>query len=416
LIWFTESYADSIGVLDPSSGKIEEIKMSQSSTGMVNGPAGLTIDRQGDVWFAKLEGKVGHIRSGTRTIELIDVPSEARRPAGITAAKNGDIWAVALDGNLLLRYSPATRSFSLYPIPTGEADKQPSTPPFSKTSRPFGIASDNQGNIWFSEQYTGQLGVLDVSPPEAKVLSPSGTVRTDSPLLTTQVLDRVAGVEKLIVKLDGAEVQPRLGRLDLLHALPGQHKIELTAIDGAGLISTTIASFSYAPNQLALVDMLATLKPRNKSGEKTKASLIATAKDLLKGDIRIKLDDLRQMLSENGRLFEKFDRTALNATIDFQLENAGQTVEVAILDRPPFFSQAEVTIRTGDTVKWKYEPLSDGHSISHQLHRIEISANDVRSAMLRSGESFSYRFERTGEFSVRDLTNPKSTLVIRVLR
>src|SRR5262249_37768841 len=137
LVWFTESYADSIGVLDVRTGRVEEFKMSNSSTGLISGPAGLAIDKKGDIWFAKLEGKLGHISSGTKTIELIPVPKEARRPAGITVDTNGDVWAVALDGNLLLRYDPSTRDFKLYPLPTGEPDLQPSTPPIAKTSRPF---------------------------------------------------------------------------------------------------------------------------------------------------------------------------------------------------------------------------------------------------------------------------------------
>ncbi len=415
-VWFTESYADRVGVLDPASGRLAEYKMSDTSTGLVNGPAGLALDVRGGVWFAKLEGKLGHIAPGSEEIELIDLPATAKRPAGIVVAADSDVWAVALDGNLLLRYNPLTRRFKLYPIPTGEADEQPGTPPLAKTSRPFGIASDRQGNIWFSQQYTGQVAVLDVAPPELKILSPGRTVRTADALLTLRALDRVAGVERLAVKIDGKETAHSKGRLDFGGLLPGPHKLEVTAADAAGFTAATSVDFDYAPGQLALLELLRRLAPSNKSGEGAKAALAAAARDLNKGDVRLQLADLRRKLAASAKLFKPFPTKALDATIEFQLENAGQTLEVRILDHPPYFSQTEVVVRKGDTIRWKYDPPSDGHSLSHLLHRIEIQGTEIRSGMLRSGESFAHRFERTGEFTVRDTEKAGPGVTVKVLQ
>src|SRR6266487_1486694 len=94
-VWFTESYADRIGVIEPESGRFREYAMGQQSTGFVNGPAGIAVSPTGDVWFAKLEGKLGHLRPGSDKLELIDVPAMARRPAGIAVARDGDVWALA---------------------------------------------------------------------------------------------------------------------------------------------------------------------------------------------------------------------------------------------------------------------------------------------------------------------------------
>jgi virginiamycin B lyase len=415
LVWFTESYADRIGALDPASGKINEFKMSDTSTGLINGPAGLTLDAQGGVWFAKLEGKLGHIRPGTGAIELTDVPTAAKRPAGLIVTANGDVWAVALDGNLLLRYTPATRHFTLYPIPTGEADERPGTPPTAKTSRPFGIASDHQGNIWFSQQYAGQLAVLDNAPPDLAVLSPAGIVRTADVLLTVRALDRASGVARLKVTLDGKPVTQSHGRLDLRETPPGPHKLEVSAIDMAGLSASRTVDFNYAPGPFALLEMLRQLEPANKLGADTKIALMAAAQELTKGDPRSKLIGLRQQLANGVKLFKPFSGSAFDAVIKFQLQNSGQSVEVRIVDDSPYFSQTEVVVRKGDTVHWKYDPPSDGHSISHLLHRIEIQGTEVRSGMLRSGESFAYRFERSGDFSVRDTEKAGSRVLVKVL-
>jgi virginiamycin B lyase len=415
LVWFTESYADRIGVLNPASGKINEYKMSDSSTGLITGPAGLALDSQGGVWFTKLEGKLGHIAPGTESIELIDVPPQAKRPAGVMVTANGDVWAAALDGNLLLRYTPLKRHFSLYPIPTGEADEQPGTPPIAKTSRPFGIASDRQSNVWFSQQYTGQLAVLDTAPPDLKVLSPAGTVRTADVLLTVRALDRASGVERLDIALDGKRVTPRNGRLDLRNASPGKHQLEVSAVDAAGLSVSSVVDFNYAPGAYALLEMLRQLEPANERGAETKKALLAVAQELAKGDTRAKLNDLREQLATHSKLFKPFSLPALKAVIEFQLQNSGQSVEVRIVDEPPYFSQTEIVVHKGDTVKWKYDPPSDGHSISHFLHRIEIQGTEVRSGMLRSGESFAYRFEQSGSFSVKDTEKAGSLVLVKVM-
>ena len=414
-IWFTASYADRIGTLDPATGQVREFKMGDTSTGLVTGPAGLALDGQGGVWFAKLEGKIGHIAPGSDEIQLIDTPREALRPAGLTVGPNGDVWVVALDGNLLLRYQPPAQTFTLYPLPIGESDERPNTPPFAKTSRPFGIATDRQGNVWFSQQYTGQLGVLDITPPALRVLSPGAVVRTASVPLTVLALDRVSGVKQVNISLDGKPVALKQGRLDLCDTMPGRHKLEAVAVDGAGHKATATVEFDYAPSQIALLEALQRLQPVAKSGEATKATLLAVAQDLSKGDVRAKLDTLRKTLLESAKQFRPSPSKAFEALVEFQMKNAGQVVEVRILDTPANFSATEITVRKGDTIRWKYDPPSDGHSISHNLHRIEIDSLKVRSGLLKAGESFSYRFEQPGQFLVKDSQREGASLIIKVV-
>jgi virginiamycin B lyase len=412
-VWFSESYADRIGVLDPSSGEIHEIKMGDKSTGLTTGPAGLCIDGDGGVWFSKLDGKLGHIPRGSESIEIKDFPSGVLRPAGITAGANGDIWAGALDGNLLVRYRPSTGEFSTFPIPTGASDPSPATPPNAKSSRPFGIAVDTQGNVWFSEQYTGKLGVLDVAPPVVKVDSPVGPVRTAFPLLSMEVTDRVAGISGVTLKIDDVTVEPRHGHLDLSSVSPGTHRLEVTATDGAGLRTQVNNTFQYEPSPFALVQMLDSLNARNEEGMRSKTMLMGAAREMAKGDSREKLQEIRAELTKNREQFAPFPETPFLATIDYLMTNAARIVEVQIFDNAPFFSAPQIKISTGDTVSWKYAPPSDGHTISSKLHRVEV-VGKVRSDLIRSGESFSYRFEDPGEYAVRDERNEQASLVIKV--
>jgi virginiamycin B lyase len=412
-VWFTESYADGIGVLDPSSGNIRELKMGDKSTGLTTGPAGLCIDRSGDVWFSKLDGKLGHIASGSEKIETIDFPAAVLRPAGITAAGNGDIWAGALDGNALVRYRPATGEFSTYPVPTGSADTTPSVPPNAKTSRPFGIAVDGQGNVWFSEQYTGKLGVIAAVPPALTVTSPGTLVRVAFPLLSLQATDRVSGISTISLKIDGKEVQSVRGHLDLRNILPGPHRLEVSAVNHAGLQAQVASTFQYEPSPLALAQILDSLTAKNEQGQQSKGVLLGLARDVSKGDARAKLLQIRSDLSQDEELFSPFPKAPVLAAIDYIANSASRIVEVQILDAVPFFSTPQVTIAAGDTVSWKYSPPSDGHTMSSQLHRIEVLGK-AKSELLRSGEAFSYRFEDPGEYVVRDERNEQASAVVKV--
>ncbi len=412
-VWFTESYADRIGVLDTSTGVIRELKMGDKSTGLTTGPAGLCIDQAGDVWFSKLDGKLGHIAYGSEKIEILDFPAAVLRPAGITAAGNGDVWAGALDGNVLVRYRPKTGEFSTYEVPSGSPDATPSVPPHAKTSRPFGIAVDGQGNVWFSEQYTGKLGVLDVAPPVVNLEAPATPIRTAFPLLSLGVSDRVSGISAISLQIDGKEVEAIHGHLDMRSVLPGQHRLEVSAIDHAGLQTTVVKTLEYQPSPLALVQAIDSLKASNEEGQRRKAALLELARDASKGDARSNLQQLRYDLSKDEDLFLPFPKASLLAAIEYVTKNASRIVEIQIFDAAPFFSTQQINIAAGDMVSWKYAPASDGHSLSSQLHRVEV-VGKARSELLRSGDTFSYRFEDPGEYAVRDERNEQAAEIVKV--
>ena len=246
-VWLTESYADRIAMFDPATRQFREFVMGTTSTGLVSGPAGLAVDGQGGVWFAKLEGRLGYLAPGAEQVETIVLPPDVRRPAGVAIAPDGAVWAAALDGNLLARYDPRTRDIVTFRIPTGAPDAAPSTPPQARTSRPFGIAHDRDGNVWFSQQYTGQLAVLDVATPQVTIVSPAGVVRTAEPLLTLLVRERVGAVASTTVRLNGSPMPVVNGRLSLDGVREGKQQLEVEVLDTSGQRGVARAEFAYAP-------------------------------------------------------------------------------------------------------------------------------------------------------------------------
>lgn len=392
-LWFTESYADSIASLDPANGTVTEYSMGGRSSGLVSGPAGIAVDSEGGVWFAKLEGKLGHLPRGASKIELIDTPPDARRPAGVIVDARGDIWMVALDGNCLLRFDRRQRSFTTYPVPTGTPDVKPANPPLARTSRPFGIASDKQGNIWFSEQFTGQLAVLDVAPPSISVFAPGAVVKTAGALVTARALDRVAGVASVSWEIDGKSVQPVNGHIDFASLAVGPHTLRVTAADHAGLTASRELAFHFSPGPVAVRELIDRLKT---------PALSEAAAGLMGADPRAALATLRTTLSAHANALDPRDVQRIHMFMDHAVTSMGRNVEVRITDAAPYFEPAVVEVRAGDTVVWKYVAPSDGHSISHELHRIAIEGIGVSSNVLRAGESFSYRFDKAGQYAIRN--------------
>jgi plastocyanin len=116
------------------------------------------------------------------------------------------------------------------------------------------------------------------------------------------------------------------------------------------------------------------------------------AAGLTGADPRAALASLREGIvayaaSIDGEL-QRLERFAAHAGASL-----GRNVEVRIIDAAPYFEPATVEVHAGDTVLWKYDLPSDGHSISHALHRVAIEGTGVieRAASRRASATGSRR-------------------------
>lgn len=415
-VWFTEGFSDTIGNLDPASGAIREWHLSTESTGIVSGPAGLALDAEGGVWFAKLEGKIGHLAPGAERAEIREVPKEARRPAAIAVAPSGDVWTLALDGNLALRYRPKAGTFTTFPLPTGSPDAEPSVPPLARSSRPFGIGFDRQGNLWFTEQYTGQLGVLDLAPPSIEIVSPARVVEGGRTLLTTRIHDRVAGGERVEVTIDGTPFTAVRGSLELIGLRPGPHRLSVRATDAAGFSAVAESKFEYRPGRFALQYAIERLTPVSAAGEKSKQELARLVELLGEQDMRDGLGRIGERLAACRACFAPFPVAAYQALLEFEQAYSASQVEVRVLDQPPYFDRKEVALRRGDSISWRYDAPNSGHSISTRIHtiRIEADGKPVHLGALKAGQRFAFKFEGEGRFLAKDLDQQGAVLAVNV--
>jgi virginiamycin B lyase len=187
LVYYTAQMTGKLGILDPATGKVEEIPLGRNSAphGVVVGPDGapwitdggqnaivrvdpkthaitqwklpasapnanlntLTFDRHGKAWFTGQSGYYGRVDPATGDVRVWRAP-RGTGPYGITTTPSGDVYYASLAGSHIARID----------VETGEATViEPPTP--NQGARR--VWSDSKGNVWVSYWNTGQVGRYD---------------------------------------------------------------------------------------------------------------------------------------------------------------------------------------------------------------------------------------------------------------
>ena len=186
-VWYVAQHLGELGQLDPTTGKIERIRLGDRSHphGVIVGPDGApwitegglnaivrvdpmtkvirtfplpsgheganlntaTFDRRGVLWFMGQSGIYGRVDPKVGTVEVFDAPN-GPGPYGITTAPDGAVYFASPAGNYLGRIDPETGVATVIQPPT----------PKQGARRAW---ADSKGNIWVSEWNVGQVGRYD---------------------------------------------------------------------------------------------------------------------------------------------------------------------------------------------------------------------------------------------------------------
>ena len=187
VVYYTAQATGKLGILDPASGKFEEIALGPHSAphGVVVGPDHapwitdggqnaivrvdpatreirrfplpdsarnanlntLTFDRHGRVWFTGQSGYYGRVDPSSGEVKVWRAP-RGSGPYGITTTPSGDVYYASLAGSHIARID----------VDTGEATVIEPPTPRQGARR---IWSDSKGNLWVSYWNTGQVGRYD---------------------------------------------------------------------------------------------------------------------------------------------------------------------------------------------------------------------------------------------------------------
>jgi virginiamycin B lyase len=186
-VYYTAQRTGKLGILDPASGKVEEIALGARSAphGVIVGPDGApwitdsgqnaivrvdpatravrvwplpadvgyanlntaTFDRKGRLWFTGQSGNYGRLNPATGEVRVWPSP-RGRGPYGVTTTPGGDVYYASLAGNHLARIDTETgEAFVIEPVTPNQGARR--------------AWSDSRGRIWVSYWNTGQVGVYD---------------------------------------------------------------------------------------------------------------------------------------------------------------------------------------------------------------------------------------------------------------
>ena len=123
-LWYTGMQSNTIGMLDPKTGKIREYKIPTPDSG----PHGLVADAGGNIWFtANFKGYIGRLDPKTGVFREYPMPDPAARdPHTPVFDGRGMLWFTVQGGNAVGRLDPASGLIRLRKM-------------MAEGSRPYGI-------------------------------------------------------------------------------------------------------------------------------------------------------------------------------------------------------------------------------------------------------------------------------------
>jgi virginiamycin B lyase len=200
VVYYTAQSTGKLGVLDPASGKVQEIVLGPGSAphGVIVGPDGAawvtdggqnaivrvdatthavkvwklpqdvsyanlntaTFDKKGRIWFTGQSGYYGRLDPASGDMKVWKSP-RGSGPYGITTTPAGDVWYASLAGNHIARIDTETGTASIVDPPT----------PRQGARR---VWSDSRGRIWVSYWNTGQVAMYDPATKAWREWMPPG--------------------------------------------------------------------------------------------------------------------------------------------------------------------------------------------------------------------------------------------------
>src|SRR5262249_40840192 len=148
-VFWAETVGFSLGRLDPKTGSM--IRYPMDSTGQSKGARGHTpvVDSKDNVWFTVIAGDMlGKWDRKTEKATVWKVPTAGAAPYGITLDPEENVWFAEFRRGKIARFDPKTEKFTEYSALT-----QPTT------IRRLGV--DSLGNVWYGGFSSGKLGKID---------------------------------------------------------------------------------------------------------------------------------------------------------------------------------------------------------------------------------------------------------------
>jgi len=187
MVWYTAQHQAALGVLDPKTGKVEQIKLGAKAVphGVIAGPDGAawitdsglnaiarvdaktkevklfplpkgfesanlntaTFDKAGKLWFTGQSGVYGSVDPASGKVDAWKAP-KGYGPYGIATTPSGDVWYASLAGDHIARIDTASGAVTVVDPPKPGVG-------------PRRVWSDSKGILWVSFWHSGEIGRYD---------------------------------------------------------------------------------------------------------------------------------------------------------------------------------------------------------------------------------------------------------------
>lgn len=134
-IWFTVQGGNQVGLLDAET---KEVTLHEVPTPRAR-PYGVVVDDEDQPWFVLFgTNKLATVSADGRLTEIV-LPREDARPRRLAVTGDGMVWYVDYARGYLGRHAPETGETDEWQVPGGVQ------------ARPYAMAADAQGRVWFVE-------------------------------------------------------------------------------------------------------------------------------------------------------------------------------------------------------------------------------------------------------------------------
>lgn len=155
-VWYTDDVNHRIGRLQPLSKEITEWSLPSTSSY----PRGISAVSDRSIWFVEVgANNISNLNPFTNEVTEWSIPTSNSHPIDVVIDLEGKVFFTEDNGNKISRLDPLTNELTGWSVPT----KNPYTKgyPYNPSSRPFAIALDNDGNVWFTEIAGNKIGRLN---------------------------------------------------------------------------------------------------------------------------------------------------------------------------------------------------------------------------------------------------------------
>jgi virginiamycin B lyase len=194
-VWYTAQNQGALGILDPKTGKVEQVKLGAKASphGVIAGPDGAawiteggqnaiarvdpkskevklfplpkgfenanlntaTFDKTGKLWFTGQSGVYGRVDPASGKVDAWKAP-KGYGPYGIATTPAGEVWYASLGGDHIARIDVTSGAVTVVDPPKPGVG-------------PRRVWSDSSGMLWVSFWHSGEIGRYDPAAKTWKV-------------------------------------------------------------------------------------------------------------------------------------------------------------------------------------------------------------------------------------------------------